>query len=164
MKHFRTLRATLPTLTLASTLMALALAVPAHAQNQSTITEAGAMHVTKSPTCGCCAAWVELAREEGFEVETTETADVTSQKIAAGLPGQLWSCHTAEVGGYVIEGHVPFTAIAKLLAERPAITGIAVPGMPVGSPGMGDDPSAKYDVIAFGGDAGEGEVFVKVGQ
>ncbi len=72
-------------------------------------------------------------------------------------------CHTAVIDGYVVEGHVPFAAIAKLLEERPEITGIAVPGMPLGSPGMGLDPAARYDVMAFGGDAGEGEVFYQAG-
>ena len=74
-----------------------------------------------------------------------------------------WACHTTEVAGYVIEGHVPFEAVAQLLEERPDIAGIAVPGMPGGSPGMGDDPNARFDVIAFGGDAEVGEVFYQAG-
>ena len=121
------------------------------------------MHVTKSPTCGCCGAWVALARQEGYEVEVTDTRDVTSVKLDADIPGEMWACHTAMIGGYVIEGHMPFAALAKLLEEQPNIIGIAVPGMPAGSPGMGDDPTARYDVIAFGGDAGEGEVFYQAG-
>ncbi|WP_316015733.1 DUF411 domain-containing protein [Roseobacter sp. HKCCA0434] len=128
------------------------------------MTEHGTMHVTKSPTCGCCAAWVALAREEGYEVETTDTHDITLVKGDVGIPGTMWSCHTAIIDGYIVEGHVPFAALEKLLEERPDIAGIAVPGMPAGSPGMGDDPTARYDVIAFGGEASEhGEIFYRAG-
>ncbi|WP_375260614.1 DUF411 domain-containing protein [Palleronia sp.] len=138
--------------------VALAFAAPAIAEEGTTL------HVTKTPTCGCCAAWVDLAREEGFEVEVTETRDYVGMKRAAGVPADLWSCHTAEIEGYTVEGHVPFAALRKLLDERPQIDGLSVPGMPAGSPGMGDDPEAKFDVIAFGGAAGEGEVFHEAGR
>ena len=121
------------------------------------------MHVVKTPTCGCCGAWVELARREGYDVEVTDTTDYVGMKEAASVPEDVWSCHTTRIGGYTVEGHVPFAAVAKLLAERPDIEGIAVPGMPAGSPGMGDDPAARYDVIAYGGTAGEGEVFFRAG-
>ena len=137
---------------------ALAFATPVAAEVAHTL------HVTKTPTCGCCAAWVDLAREEGFEVEVTETRDYVGMKHAADVPANLWSCHTAEVAGYTVEGHVPFDAIRKLLDERPRIEGISVPGMPAGSPGMGTDPEARFDVIAFGGAAGEGEVFFRAGR
>lgn len=123
----------------------------------------GALHVAKSPTCGCCDAWVSLAAAEGFDVTTRDMDDVAPAKVQAGVPEPLWSCHTASVGGYVIEGHVPFEAIAKLLRERPAIVGLAVPGMPMGSPGMGDDPTARFDVIAFGGAAAQGQVYFRAG-
>lgn len=138
--------------------VALAFAAPVIAE------EAHTLHVTKTPTCGCCAAWVDLAREEGFEVEVTETRDYVGMKRAAEVPDDLWSCHTAEIEGYTVEGHVPFAALRKLLDERPQIKGISVPGMPAGSPGMGDDPDARFDVIAFGGSAGEGEVFHEAGR
>lgn len=138
--------------------VALAFAAPVIAE------EAHTLHVTKTPTCGCCAAWVDLAREEGFEVEVTETRDYVGMKHVAEVPEDLWSCHTAEIEGYTVEGHVPFAALRKLLDERPQITGISVPGMPAGSPGMGDDPEARFDVIAFGGSAGEGEVFHEAGR
>lgn len=137
---------------------ALAFASPAVAEVAHTL------HVTKTPTCGCCAAWVDLAREEGFEVKVTETRDYVGMKHAAGVPDELWSCHTAEIEGYTVEGHVPFDALRKLLDERPQIEGISVPGMPAGSPGMGDDPEARFDVIAFGGSAGDGEVFHEAGR
>lgn len=150
--------------TLAAAALALGLAGTAHAQAQSTIQEHGAMHVTKDPTCGCCGAWVALARNEGYEVKITDTRDITRAKIEAGVPGNLWSCHTAQIDGYIVEGHVPFAAVAKLLRDRPEISGVAVPGMPIGSPGMGDDPTARYDVISFGGTAAEGEVFFQAGR
>jgi hypothetical protein len=128
------------------------------------MTDHGVMHVTKNPTCGCCGAWIALAREEGYDIEVTETDDVTPAKREASIPDALWSCHTAVIGGYVVEGHVPFAALAKLLRERPEIDGIAVPGMPAGSPGMGDDPTARFDVIAFGGTADAGEIFYEAGK
>lgn len=156
--------AILPALALGVSLISLTTPHTAHADSHGdAMANHGTMHVTKSPTCGCCGAWVALAREEGFEVETTDTRDVTSIKLDSDVPGPLWSCHTTEFAGYVIEGHVPFEAIRQLLEERPAIAGIAVPGMPFGSPGMGDDPDARFAVIAFGGDAAEGEVFYRAG-
>ena len=108
------------------------------------------MVVYKSPTCGCCANWVEHMRDAGFAVEVHDTADVAPVKHDHGVPGHLGSCHTAVVDGYVIEGHVPVEDIQRLLAERPEVAGIAVPGMPVGSPGM-EMGSRKdpYDVVAF---------------
>jgi hypothetical protein len=105
--------------------------------------------VTKEPTCGCCAGWTEHVRAAGFPVETNELNRV---KVRLGVPSNLAACHTAEVDGYVVEGHVPATTIKRLLAERPAVKGLAVRGMPVGSPGMeveGAEPET-YDVIAFG--------------
>lgn len=123
----------------------------------------GAMTITKDPTCGCCGAWAALARREGYQITLRDVDDTLPEKIARGVPEALWSCHTAVIEGYVVEGHVPFAALARLLAERPEITGIAVPGMPAGSPGMGDDPAARFDVIAFGGSAGAGEVFYRAG-
>ena len=149
---------------LALSLSFFAWANTAHAQSQSDMAHHGTMHVTKSPTCGCCGAWVELAREEGYEIEVTDTPDVTGAKLDANVPGELWACHTATIGGYVVEGHVPFAALSKLLHDKPQVTGIAVPGMPFGSPGMGNNPSARYDVISFGGDAGDGEIFYQAGQ
>ena len=135
----------------------------AHADAASHVPGDHTMHVVKTPTCGCCAAWVELARREGYEVEVTDTTDFEGMKTAANVPEPLWSCHTVRIGGYTVEGHVPFAAIAKLMDEKPDVAGIAVPGMPMGSPGMGDDPNARFDVIAYGGSAGPGEVFFRAG-
>lgn len=110
------------------------------------------MTVTKDPSCGCCGAWVDHVREAGFAVEVIESPGVSRLKARLGVPQALASCHTAEIGGYVIEGHVPADAIKRLLAEKPQARGLAVPGMPVGSPGMEvsgveDD---TYDVVLFG--------------
>ena len=108
------------------------------------------MLVYKTPTCGCCRAWVDHVREAGFDVEVRDMPDVQPVKQEHGLPGHLASCHTAIVDGYVVEGHAPADVIRRMLAERPQIAGIAVPGMPAGSPGM-EVPGRKdpYDVIAF---------------
>ncbi|MEF2550391.1 DUF411 domain-containing protein [Aurantimonas sp. A2-1-M11] len=110
------------------------------------------MSVWKSPTCGCCEAWTDIAREHGFDVTVTNTDEMSPIKRAAGVPAAMEGCHTATIDGYVIEGHVPMDAIDRLLAERPALAGLSAPGMPMGSPGMGDDPDARYDVYGFGGD------------
>lgn len=165
MKPIRCLLKIFPATTLAVgfATMTMTMAGVAHADGHMAMAEHGTMHVAKSPTCGCCTAWVALARAEGFDVDTTDTDDLARVKSDVGLPDDLWACHTATIAGYLIEGHVPFDAIERLLEERPDIAGIAVPGMPGGSPGMGNDPSARYDVIAFGGTAGAGEIYHRAG-
>lgn len=109
------------------------------------------MTVTKDPNCGCCGGWVDYLRKAGLTVDVVENADLDPVKKKLGVPDDLASCHTAEIGGYVIEGHVPYPSIRKLLTEKPRATGLAVPGMPQSSPGM-DVPGATdaYDVILFG--------------
>ena len=109
------------------------------------------VHVWKSPTCGCCAAWVEHMRAAGFTVEVEDVQNIDQVKREQGVPRAAASCHTALVDGYLVEGHVPAATIDRMLAERPEIAGIAVPGMPVGSPGMevpGMD-AQPYQVVAF---------------
>jgi hypothetical protein len=110
------------------------------------------MVVTRDPSCGCCSAWVEHIRSAGFAVEVIESNDLAALKLRLGIPGHLAACHTAEIEGYVLEGHVPALAIKRLLIERPAATGLAVPGMPIGSPGMevSGAPDERYDVTLFG--------------
>jgi hypothetical protein len=119
----------------------------------STVNAGGVrMVVYKSPTCGCCTAWVDHARAAGFDVQVVDTANVQPIKDEHGVPGHLGSCHTAIVDGFAIEGHVPPADIVRLLREKPAgVVGIAVPGMPRGSPGMEVPGGARdpYDVIAF---------------
>lgn len=148
---------------LAAITLAAGMALAPVAQAETAVPQADVLHVTMTPTCGCCGAWAELAEAHGFDVEVTLTEDYIGMKDAAGVPDALWSCHTARIAGYAVEGHVPFGAIERLLEERPAIDGIAVPGMPAGSPGMGDDPNASYEVIAYGGEADDGVVFHRVG-
>jgi hypothetical protein len=114
------------------------------------------VRVYKSPTCGCCSAWVEHMEEAGFQVETHDmgTAELAALKLEQGVKAPHQSCHTAVVGDYVVEGHVPADLVKRVLQERPEIAGLAVPGMPRGSPGMEVPGGAndRYDVIAFGED------------
>lgn len=107
--------------------------------------------VYKSPTCGCCSAWVDHLRKNGFTVRTHDVDDMNQIKHKYGVTGRTASCHTALVDGYVVEGHVPADTIRRLLKERPLVTGIAAPGMPIGSPGMEvkGQPAERYDVVAF---------------
>jgi hypothetical protein len=108
--------------------------------------------VTKDPTCGCCTGWVDHLRQAGFVAEVIETPEINRVKVRLGVPNDLAACHTAEIGGYVIEGHVPADAIKRLLAEKPAGKGLAVAGMPMGSPGMEMEGMAPdtYEVVLFG--------------
>ena len=108
-----------------------------------------AMMVYKDPGCGCCEKWVDLMKGAGFEVSVRDTTDMDSIKRRYHIPDQLASCHTAQVSGYLVEGHVPADLIQKMLAEKPKIAGLAVPGMVTGSPGMEGPSPQKYDVLAF---------------
>jgi hypothetical protein len=108
-----------------------------------------AVTVYKSPTCGCCAKWVEHIKKAGFTVTVKDVPNVGEVKLANGVPPELASCHTALVGGYVVEGHVPADVVQKLLREKTAVAGIAVAGMPMGSPAMEGSYSENYNVIAF---------------
>ncbi|MFC1664961.1 DUF411 domain-containing protein [Pseudomonadota bacterium] len=108
--------------------------------------------VYKSPQCGCCANWVDHLKANGHHVTTKNTQDLTRIKQMAEVPEHLRSCHTAMVDGYVIEGHVPAKDISRLLAERPKAKGLAVPGMPMGSPGMEGAVKDNYNVMLFQSD------------
>jgi len=104
----------------------------------------------KNPGCGCCDIWADHLRSFGFTVESTEDADILEFKADHGIPGPLMSCHTAVIDGYFIEGHVPANDILRLLKEKPAhVTGIAVPGMPLGSPGMEHPRPQDFNTIAL---------------
>lgn len=123
-----------------------AVAPPARAQR-----ELPEVEVYKSPSCGCCNDWIEHLRAAGFKVRANDVPAPGAYRARFGLPERYGSCHTALVGGYVVEGHVPAREIKRLLAERPDAVGLAVPGMPVGSPGM-DGPEYggrvdPYDVL-----------------
>lgn len=119
-------------------------AIPARAQERPVV------DVVKSPTCGCCNGWIAHMRQAGFEVRVRDVPDTTPFARRLGVPDALRSCHTANVGGYAVEGHVPAADVRRLLRERPAAAGIAVPGMPMGSPGMEAGGRAQpYQTILF---------------
>ena len=106
--------------------------------------------VYKSATCGCCSKWVDHMKDAGFVVKTTNVSDVTVYKKKYGVPAGMGSCHTAVVGDYVVKGHVPADLVKKMLKEKPDIAGIAVPGMPVGSPGMEQGNHVdSYKIVTF---------------
>lgn len=106
--------------------------------------------VYKSPSCGCCGGWIAYLEQNGYKVTTHDTEEVDAIKDKWGVPDEVRSCHTAKIGGYVIEGHVPVEAIDKLLAAKSKVTGIAAPGMPSGSPGM-SGPKEPNVIVSFGG-------------
>lgn len=109
------------------------------------------IEVFKTPTCGCCSQWIEHMRASGFTVRVTSRDDLTDVKASHRVPDQVQSCHTGVVDGYVIEGHVPAADVHRLLRERPAVAGVAVPGMPIGSPGMEfvSVRAQPYNVMSF---------------
>lgn len=114
--------------------------------------QAASMTVYRDPGCGCCEEWAERARDAGYRVEVTDDTDMPAIKRRFGVPDELASCHTTVASGYVIEGHVPLEDVRRLLAARPAQTkGIAVPRMPLGSPGMEspDGHRQPFEVFAF---------------
>ena len=106
--------------------------------------------VHRDPNCGCCSGWVQHLQKAGFPTKVLDTTNLDAVKTRLDVPDDLAACHTAEVSGYVIEGHVPAIALKRLLAEKPDATGLAVPGMPVGSPGMEGGTVEQYDVVLFG--------------
>ena len=122
------------------------------------------VEVFKSPTCGCCANWVKHLEAAGFTTKVTNVDDMTVVKTKYGVPGRMQSCHTAVVGGYVLEGHVPAADVQRLLKEKPAVVGVAVPGMPIGSPGMEVGSTVQpYDVLTFN-KQGQSTVFASHGR
>lgn len=124
-----------------------------------------ALHVLKDPNCGCCSAWVEIVQADGFEVTVEESMGtrLARYKLDNGIPQEMASCHTGRIAGYMIEGHVPPADIRRLLEERPDAIGLAVPGMPYGSPGMGPEAEREgYEVFLIRRD-GSTEVFTSYG-
>lgn len=110
------------------------------------------VQIFKSPTCGCCVKWADHLESKGFRVETADVRDLAAVKRQHDVPPNAESCHTALVEGYVVEGHVPASDIARLLRERPSVRGLVVPGMPRGSPGMESPNPEPYTVYAFDDD------------
>jgi hypothetical protein len=136
-----------PTRRSALMLIAGAAALPAAARAAPTDQ---VITVHKDPGCGCCSGWVAHLQAAGFTVNAIDTRELDAIKARLGVPDDLAACHTAQVAGYIVEGHVPASALARLLAEKPDAAGLAVPGMPIGSPGMEGGAPEPYDVILFG--------------
>lgn len=132
-----------------------AVAAPVAASTSPEASEWPAMVVHKSPTCGCCGLWVDHMREVGFKVEVRDADNLEPVKTRLGIPYGKGSCHTAEVGGYFIEGHVPAADVKRLLTERPAVKGLVLPGMPMGSPGM-EAPDGRRDAYTVEAVAADG--------
>lgn len=136
----------------------LGVSQPLAAYAQQTVIE-----VYKSPYCSCCTDWIKHLEQNGFTVKSQDVADASAYRAKLGVPDELGSCHTATVGGYAIEGHVPAREIRRLLAERPKAKGLAVPSMPLGSPGMEGPRSDPYEVLLFQADA-KYSVYQKYGK
>jgi len=146
----------------ASTIAVLALGLGVAAQQKAATPAATKVTVYKTSSCGCCRLWVDHMKSSGFDVQAMDVsaADVRAVSKAAGLKDEDTSCHTAKIGAYVVEGHVPADDIKRMLKEKPAIAGLSAPGMPKGSPGMEQGVKEPYDVIAFKKD-GTSTVFAK---
>lgn len=114
------------------------------------------VEVFKSPSCGCCGKWVDHLKANGFEVRTRDVTDVPAARKRLGMPDAYGSCHTARVGGYLVEGHVPAADIQRLLKEKPKALGLAVPSMPPGSPGMEGPRPVSYETLLIGKDGSPG--------
>src|SRR6266852_5448081 len=121
-------------------------------QRSTAEAESPAILVHPDPHCSCCAGWVRHLKDAGFGVRVEETTNLRPVRKRLGVPADLAACHTAEVDGYVLEGHVPAAAVRRLLEQRPTAIGLAVPGMPAGSPGMEGGTPQRYDVVLFGPD------------
>ena len=143
--------------TISSIFIAL-LSIACLAEESESVSELPIVQVYKSPTCGCCSKWISHLEANGFEVKATDMNDVNLIKRSYGIPPALASCHTAVVGDYLVEGHVSAEDIIQLLKQKPAVKGIAAPGMPIGSPGMEMGNPQSYNVVSFNAD-GETEVF-----
>ncbi len=170
--HRRSFKSKVLALSLAATSLVLAGCTAAEDSRMSTAlspedvaiaqaTLASEITVFRSPTCGCCGQWIEHAKAAGFQVKDEVTEDMDAIKQRYGVPQSLISCHTTVVGDYVVEGHIPAEDVQKLLTEKPDIAGIAVPGMPIGSPGMeSGDYTEPYTVFSFT-ESGEIDAFAE---
>jgi len=141
---------------LAAAVLALSLPFPAYALQ-------AVIEAYKSPYCDCCTEWIRHLKRTGFAVKAHDVGDASAYRAKFGVPYELGSCHTARLGGYAIEGHVPAREIKRLLTERPKGKGLAVPSMPLGSPGMEGPRSDPYEVLLFQAD-GKYAVFQKYGK
>ena len=146
------------TLTLGASFLALALTTGAARPSVATTEKKPVITVYKDAACGCCKSWIEHLIKHGYRVDAKDTPDMTDIKRSLGVPEELSACHTAVVNGYLIEGHVPAADIARLLKEKPKVAGLAVPGMPMGSPGMEGPRTQRYQVLSFD-TAGKTKIF-----
>lgn len=142
-KHLR------KTFALGAALFALTLTTGAATPSVDLIPKQTKITVYKDPGCRCCKSWIEHLIKHGYGVDAKDTPDMAEVKRTLGVPDALTSCHTAVVNGYLIEGHVPAADIARLLKEKPKVAGLAVPGMPMGSPGMEGPQQQHYQVLSF---------------
>lgn len=140
----------------------LYLAAAVAAARGSALASNHTMTVHKDAGCACCAAWASAYSKAGYVVSTVNESDMKALKNSLAVPSELRGCHTAEIDGYYLEGHVPLEAAERLLRERPLLAGLAVAGMPAGSLGMGSDRGADYDVIAIARDGSEPYVYFAV--
>ena len=140
--------------------LALGLLLCGSVLSTTVLAEEPTISVYKSPICGCCSQWISHLEASGFKVDPIDTSDLRTIKTRSGIAPEMASCHTAQVGGYVIEGHVPAEDIRRLLAEHPDARGLTVPGMPPGSPGMDTPNPRHYQVLLMGKD-GSTEVFAE---
>ena len=118
--------------------------------------------VYKSPTCGCCGVWATYMKKEGYQVLTEDVVDMSTVKERLEVPYELESCHTSEIAGYVVEGHVPNEAIEKLLSEKPDIKGIGMAGMPSGSPGMPGPKTEDFVIYEITHEGVKGDIFTTI--
>lgn len=129
-------------------------------QEENTVSQNGIpVTLHKSPSCGCCGQYGDYLSQKGYSVDVQQTIDMKSVKENLGVPYELESCHTSEIDGYIVEGHVPEEAIAKLLTERPDIKGIGMAGMPSGSPGM-PGPKETFEIYTIIHDGTKGDLFI----
>jgi hypothetical protein len=137
------------TFALGAALFALTLTTGAVAPSVDLLPKQTKITVYKDPGCGCCKSWIQHLVKHGYSVDAKDTPDMVEVKRTLGIPDAIKSCHTAVVNGYLIEGHVPAADIARLLKEKPKVAGPAVPGMPMGSPGMEGPRQQHYQVLSF---------------
>ncbi len=135
---------------------------PAEQPKTASQNDAVKVAVHKSPTCGCCEVWASYMDRRGYNTGVRETSNLESIKTDLGVPAELASCHTSEVGGYVVEGHIPDKAIEKLLAEQPDIEGIGMAGMPAGSPGMPGPKTGEFVIYEITDKGDTGDVFMTI--
>lgn len=122
-------------------------------------TAASAASLHKDPRCGCCGAYADYMREQGYELAVMDSFDVVAMSVEAGIPADMQGCHLIMIEGYAVSGHVPVAAVEKLLAERPEIDGLTLPGMPLGSPGMSGDKDGPFEILAL--ENGEASLFMR---